>query len=60
MIIRWLWLCWHPQAARLCIGADPARGSAAEGFSLGKPCVCISCMCAYDWSVMRCTAMHGK
>lgn len=31
----WLWLCWHPHLARLCIGAPPRRGSAAEGFAFG-------------------------
>lgn len=32
----WLWLSWHPKLARLCMGAAPARGSAAEGFAFGE------------------------
>eukprot|EP00798_Chlamydomonas_sp_ICE-L_P021695 gene21695-28718_t len=32
----WLHLSWHPYAARVCMGAPPSRGSAAEAFTLGE------------------------
>ena len=31
----WVWLCWHPQAGRLCLGAPPPRAPDADAFSLG-------------------------
>lgn len=30
----WLHLCWHPRAARVCIGPEPTRGQAAEAYPL--------------------------
>ena len=32
----WLHISWHPVAARVCMSGPPARGSAAEAFTLGE------------------------
>ncbi|GAQ80351.1 hypothetical protein KFL_000520210 [Klebsormidium nitens] len=32
----WLYLCWHPVAARLCTGGAPPVSPSADGFSFGE------------------------
>ncbi len=34
-VTGWLWVCWEPVLARICIGPPPQRGAAAESFTFG-------------------------
>lgn len=32
----WLWICWEPVHARLCMGPAPPRGAASEAYTFGN------------------------